>query len=259
MSFLRDEILAFLAAVTFFTRIPVPGLAHSAERLNRAARYFPLVGWIVGGAGALAWLAAGRFWPEPLPVVLSTIVTILLTGAFHEDGWADFVDGFGGGTSRERVLEIMKDSRIGTFGAVALVAMLATKVLALASLSPSILPWALLAGHASSRFAATVFLRTHSYVREDLLSKSKPLATALSTPGLLLAAVFGLLPSWPLGIAVLPALAASALAAGWIGRMMAKRLGGYTGDCLGAAQQCAETAFYLGLSASAGFSLPAGP
>ena len=121
----------------FFTRIPVPAsLPYSSQLLNQALRFFPLVGMLVGilGAGVL-WLALLVF-PPPLALLVSMGATILITGAFHEDGFADFCDGYGGGMSAERILEIMKDSRLGTYGTIGLLAMLAAKYTALVSLTP---------------------------------------------------------------------------------------------------------------------------
>src|SRR5688572_13760592 len=107
-----------LAAVTFLTRIPVPGPAFSDDRLAHSARYFPLVGALVGGVGGLAVLLLAHLFPAPLCIALSMALTLLLTGAIHEDGWADTCDGFGGGRTPEDILRIMQDSRVGAFGAI---------------------------------------------------------------------------------------------------------------------------------------------
>jgi adenosylcobinamide-GDP ribazoletransferase len=249
---MRRELDYFLGAVRFFTRLPVPGwVGHSAEALNHSARYFPAVGLLVGGIGALVYVAALQFWPQPVAVLLSMAATIYVTGAFHEDGLADAVDGLGGGWDKLRILEIMKDSRVGSFGVVALWLGLTGKFALLAALDPALVPWALLAGHALSRFCSTVLLATMDYVREDLQSRAKPLATRLSPPAFAVAAAFaaaGLLPLSPdkaLAGCLLAALATFCLAV-----KFRRWLGGYTGDCLGAVQQVAEIAFYLGLLAS---------
>lgn len=177
--------------------------------------------------------------------------TIYATGAFHEDGLADMVDGLGGGWDKSRILEIMKDSRVGSYGVVAMVFALLEKFLLLTALDATLVPFALLAGHALSRFCLTALLATMDYVREDLLAKAKPLATRLS-PGVLL---FSLLFVMPV-LALLPLPNASAgcglaaLATLWLAAKFRRWLGGYTGDCLGATQQVSEIAFYLGLLAS---------
>ncbi|NTV09726.1 MAG: adenosylcobinamide-GDP ribazoletransferase [Zoogloea sp.] len=256
---LRRELELFFTALGFFTRLPVPSwVPWSPERLNNAARYFPLVGWVVAAIGALVYLAAAQLLPPTLAVVLSMAATIRATGAFHEDGWADTFDGFGGGWDKLQVLTIMKDSRIGSYGAIALVLMLLAKALALVEIGaeddwPVVI--ALLVAHPLSRFASTSLIATMDYVREDELSKSKPLARRLAAPELALAALFGLAPLmlltpyealWVLGAVVLATLYAA--------HSFRRRIGGYTGDCLGAAQQGSELACYLGLLAAWSFT-----
>jgi len=248
---IRQEVEAFLGAVRFFTRLPVPAwVGHSTEGLNRSARYFPAVGLLVGGLAALVYLGAACLWPKPVAVLLSMAATIYATGAFHEDGLSDATDGLGGGWDKLRILEIMKDSRVGSYGVVALVLALLGKFVLLCELPAAWLPWALLGGHALSRFASTTLLFAMDYVREDLQSKAKPLATRLSFGALLVAGGFA-----TLGLLGLPWQAAlqgvglAALATFWLARLFRRWLGGYTGDCLGATQQVAELAFYLGLLA----------
>jgi len=248
---LRRELEYFFGAVRFFTRLPVPAwVGHSSEALNRSARYFPAVGLLIGGIGALVYLAAALLWPQPVAVLLSMAATIYVTGAFHEDGLADTVDGLGGGWDKLCILEIMKDSRVGSYGVVAMVLALLGKFTLLAALDGALIPFALLAGHALSRFCSTVLLATMDYVREDLLSKARPLATRLSTGEMLVAAFFVLaaLALLPLEKAITGCLLA-ALATVWLAAKFERWLGGYTGDCLGATQQVSEIAFYLGLLA----------
>jgi adenosylcobinamide-GDP ribazoletransferase len=251
---LRRELEYFLGAIRFFTRLPVPGwVGHSAEALNHSARYFPAVGLLVGGIGALVYLVAALLWPQPVAVLLSMAATIYATGAFHEDGLSDTVDGLGGGWEKLRILEIMKDSRVGSYGVVAMVLALLGKFTLLNALDSALIPFTLLAGHAVSRFCSTVLLATMDYVREDLLSKAKPLATRLS-PGAMLFALSFVIGS----LALLPSEKALvgcvlvALATFWLARKCQHWLGGYTGDCLGATQQLSEIAFYLGVLASWG-------
>jgi adenosylcobinamide-GDP ribazoletransferase len=248
---LRRELEYFLGAIRFFTRLPVPAwVGHSAEALNCSARYFPAVGLIIGGIGALIYLAALQLWPQPVAVLLAMAATIYATGAFHEDGLSDAADGLGGGWDKLRILEIMKDSRVGSYGVVALWLGLTGKFVLLTMLDPLLVPWALIAGHAVSRYASTLLLATMDYVREDLQSKAKPLATRLSPGALAVATAFaglGLLPlPWPQALA---GCLLAALATLWLAAKFRRWLGGYTGDCLGAVQQVAEIAFYLGLLA----------
>src|ERR1044072_888690 len=149
------EIRLLLTAVQYFTRIRVPAwVGHAQEQLAGAVRYFPVVGLVVGASGAATvWLAA-HVLPAPLPAILATVVTVLMTGAIHEDGLADTCDGLGGGATRERALEIMKDPRVGAFGAIGLILTLLLKISALSSMTPWTAMTALCAAHAFSRFCA---------------------------------------------------------------------------------------------------------
>ena len=248
---IRRELEYFFGAVRFFKRLPVPAwVGHSSEALNCSARYFPAVGLLVGAIGALVFLAAALFWPQPVAVLLSMAATIYATGAFHEDGLANTADGLGGGWEKLRILEIMKDSRVGSYGAVAMTLALLGKFMLLNSMDAALVPYALLAGHALSRFCSTVLLATMTYVREDLLSRAKPLATRLSTDEILIALLFALLALalLPLEKAIVGCLPA-AISTWWLAAKFKRWLGGYTGDCLGATQQVSELAFYLGLLA----------
>jgi adenosylcobinamide-GDP ribazoletransferase len=247
MSFLRRELEYFFGAVRFFTRLPVPAwVGHSAEMLNHSARYFTLLGLIVGLIGALVFALTSFFFPKTLAVLLAMAATILVTGAFHEDGWADMVDGFGGGWTRERTLEIMKDSRIGSYGAIALVLLLLAKFMALVELDMLLVAPALIAGHALSRLCATSVMHFLDYARDE--GKAKPLATRISLGELAVAGFFGLIALVLLPpLSVITGVLLAAAATAWLTRKFHHRLGGYTGDCLGATQQLAEVAFYLGL------------
>jgi adenosylcobinamide-GDP ribazoletransferase len=247
------ELEVFFAALRFFTRLPVPAwVGHSQQQLDQSARYLPLVGVIVGGIGALVTAAAAWALPPSLSILAGMTATLLVTGAFHEDGFADTVDGFGSAGDKGRVLEIMKDSRIGSFGAIAIALMLLAKFNALAQIEVSggrvLLVPALIAGHAVSRLAATTLIAALDYVREDESAKSRPLTRRLSAGELGLAALFGLAPCALLegsmvAVAVGLTAAVTVVAAGYF----VHRIGGYTGDCLGATQQVAELAFYVGL------------
>lgn len=239
-----NELARFCAAVGLLTRIPVPmGTNHPPP--GDAARYFPLVGILVGGAGALATFAAASLLPFPVAVLLGMAATLLATGAFHEDGFADACDGFGGGRDRARVLAIMKDSRLGSYGTLGIAMLLLTKWQSLAALG-TLAYAALPAGHALSRLAPVMLMRRLAYVRDPHTTRTGPLAPA-GPASLAVALLFGLAPLLPLGRAALPGLLLATLAAALAARLFAVRLGGYTGDCLGAAQQAVEVAFYLGL------------
>ena len=234
--------IELLGAVGFFTRIPVSSQAlHS--NLNHSAKFFPLVGLLVGGLSAIVlWLAMAVF-PVRVAIVLSMIASVLLTGAFHEDGLADSVDGFGGGYDKEAVLRIMHDSRIGSFGAIALVLSLGLKLELLAGLPEELLPWLVIAAHMASRFFAVSYLASLDYVRME--GKAKPLATRLTGPSLVFAGFCGLAPLLLLNVRLGLMCMGLLLLTRWLlGRYFVRRIGGYTGDCLGFAQQVFELVVY---------------
>ena len=245
---LQHEAVAFLAAVRFFTRIPIPDrIPHSAENLNHAARYFPAVGLLVGAVSAIAFFLAALVLPTSVAVLIAMVSSIYLTGAFHEDGLSDMTDGLGGGWEKMRILEIMKDSRVGSYGVIAITMALLSKFVLLDNFDSLWVPILLIAAHAFSRYCAVLIMAGLPYVREDALSKSKPLATKLSKNALWVASAFGLLPLLLLPApAALMSVVAGLIATIWLGRKLQKWLGGYTGDCLGATQQLSELAFYLG-------------
>ncbi len=242
------ELQRFLAALMFFSRIPCPATWQGSpdRALRHAGRYFPLVGWLVGAISAgVIWLSL-RVFPTPVAVLLGMGTAMLLTGAMHEDAFADSCDGFGGGWTREQTLHIMQDSRIGAYGAVGLMMLLALKFTALISLHPDRLLLAWVAGHAISRLIAISFLRTHTYARLEGTGKSHAVAQRISLSDLAVAAVFGLLPLVLLPARqALPALTTLMVIRLLAGRYLTRRLGGYTGDCLGAVQQLCEVLFYL--------------
>ena len=250
---IRREFEYFFAALRFFTRLQVPAwVGHSQDQLDHAARYFPLVGIIVGAMGAGVTLATAMVLPLSLAILLGMAATILATGAFHEDGFSDSCDGFGGGWEKLQVLTIMKDSRVGSYGAVGVTMMLLAKFSALSELGAkhpaATFAVALVAAHAVSRLASTVLICVLDYVREDETSKSKPLAKKMGWGELTVAVTLGLAPCALLPLPqVLVALTLVALATVLAACYFVRRIGGYTGDCLGATQQVTELAFYLGL------------
>ena len=248
---MKQQINLILTAVMFYTRIPVPQtLEYSSERLNRATRYLTLIGVLVGGIGAAIFYGLDYLLPKELAVFLSMLATILLTGAFHEDGFADFCDGFGGGYTREKILNIMKDSRIGTYGSVGLIGMLGAKFLALQAIPAYLIPLSLIAGHAFSRLMPVLVIFTSWYSREDELSKAKPIGKRGKNSDLVIAAFVGIVPmaflSWKLMLVVIPT---ALLFSFFFKKYTERKIGGYTGDCLGALQQIIEVLFYLCLLA----------
>jgi adenosylcobinamide-GDP ribazoletransferase len=261
---MKHELRLFFIALQFLTRVPVPAwVGWKAEWLHASARHFPGVGLLVGGFGALVMWGAAHLWPAPVAVLLAMAATVCMTGAFHEDGLADTCDGLGGAVSRERSLAIMKDSRIGTYGACGLLLMLALKASALHGLAVRDLTAVLLAlplAHALSRAVPVALLVWLPYAGDAEHAKAKPMAQQVPAHGLLVAlgwCVLATAGALVLGLRerdVLVAVVAAAATALCMARWLRARLGGYTGDTLGAAQQGAEVAVYLALLAS--LSLP---
>ena len=244
-----------LLAISFLTRLPMQLRFNvTGAHLNQASRYFALVGLLLGGLLALSYGVFQLLLPASISVLLMMAVGLLLTGAFHEDGWADVWDGFGGGWQVSQKLAIMKDSRLGTYGAAALFIMLLVKFQSLLFLSESLITVlsAIVIGQCVSRVVATSLIMGMEYVSEDATSKVKPLAMHLSVTSLvtLLVTAATLLVSliavgvllWQtvfILVAVLLILRVILI------RWFKQQLGGYTGDCLGAAQQLSEIAIYL--------------
>jgi adenosylcobinamide-GDP ribazoletransferase len=255
---LKKQWQLFLVALQFFTRFPVPEIRDfSNDMLNASARYFPLVGMVVGIISALAlWLSAQVF-PMSIAALMAIVVSILATGAFHEDGLADTFDALGGAVPRERALVIMKDSRIGTYGAVALLLSQLLRWQALVILPLDIALIVLIASHAAARAGAVSLMASLIYVRDTDDSKSKPIAQDLSFGNLLFALLFGVLPALVFSIMYFPAvwmLMASGLLAIILIRFYCtywfkKRIGGYTGDTLGCCEQLGEIGFLLAAAA----------
>lgn len=262
MSWLRH----YLLALQFFTRVPVTGrvadwVGFSPAMLRASAAHFPGIGLLVGLlAAGVAWLLLATLPPvgfAPLvTAAFATISTVLATGALHEDGLADTADGLGGSADRLRALAIMKDSRTGAFGALALGLALLAKVALLALLGAAdvrALCAALVLAHVLSRAWPLVVMRVLPYVGEADGSKAKPMAEAVSSGALAVAAawtgaVLGAI-AWLQGVPfVLAPLLLSALALAALWRLFARRLQGFTGDCLGATQQVCEIACYLGIA-----------
>jgi len=250
------QVRLFFIALQFFTRLPIPAwVGFDAAWLQHASRYFPLVGLVVAGAASAVYAAAACLFVPLVAAVLSTAAGIYLTGAFHEDGFADTCDGFGGGMTRERVMDIMKDSRIGTYGAVGMGLIVALKCALLASMPFAGAIAALFVAHPLSRLAAVSLIWRLEYARSE--GKAKPMAQEMTSLEFGIASACALLPAaiaGALGFASWLAIGAgvlgAALAALWLGAKFTRRIGGYTGDCLGAVQQVSEVVIYLALAAA---------
>ena len=246
---MKREIRVFFTALMFFTRIPCPNwVDHSEEYLNKASKYFPVVGIIVGAASAFIFWLSQLVFPAEIAVIFSIVASILVTGAFHEDGFADVCDGFGGGWTREKILLIMKDSRLGTFGVIGLGLILLLKWSVLKYFPINTIMITLVSGHAISRLNAVSLIFTDEYARDDDSSKSKPLATKMSSGEFVFAILFGIAPLVLFtNIYVLLTLGPLLFVRWYFSRYFKKWIGGYTGDCLGAVQQVSEVVFYLSL------------
>lgn len=270
----QEELRAFALAVHFLTRLPAPAEeAYSPQRLAASVRHYPLVGALVGA------FCAGIFWLADIALsgsvalLLAVAAGLALTGAMHEDGLADTFDGIGAGAhqnagnstdeevgnrsdlQRSRMLEVMRDSRLGAFGATALVMALAIKVTTLASLPPLAVCVALIVGYGLSRLSCIVLMQTSTYVRKAGIAT--PMAgrfgflswlTVLTTAAVLLVGLFLLLGPLAASLALAGLIAGHTL----MRLSFERQLGGYTGDTLGAVQQASEIGLYLGVAASTG-------
>jgi len=260
---MKKELRIFYTAMMFLTRLPVPRFTdHSPEYLERSVKYFPLIGWIVSAISGITFLLFNRYISEDIAIAASIIAGIFTTGAFHEDGFADVCDAFGGGWTKEKILMIMKDSRLGSYGVIGMMAILLCKFILLKEL-PKFTPdlqhpsgniffnyryflLTLIAAHSVSRLMPVLVMRFYDYVSDPEGSKSKPVATRKPGIGaLLVTSIPALLPfafmSWQFLLAIIPVIYAAFSFANYF----KKWIGGYTGDCLGAIQQVSELCFYL--------------
>jgi len=248
MSLIRNQYELFLIAVGFLTRIPIPKKTDfSEQKLNHASRYFPAVGWLVGIFTAGLFSTFEIAFSKTIAVIFSLLFAILLTGAFHEDGLIDTADGLGGGWSKDQKLEIMKDSRIGTYGAIAIWFSLSLRLIFLTEIDNTFL--AFLIAHPLSRSTATGFLYFSSYVRSDNTSKAKPLAQKQNKMDFLVSQTTGISTLILINshaLLLLGSLIAFGIFWGWF---LKKQLGGFTGDTLGATQQLSEILIYIIISA----------
>ncbi|MFB9077098.1 adenosylcobinamide-GDP ribazoletransferase [Flavobacterium procerum] len=253
---MKKELHIFFTCLMFYTRIPcLKNITHNPDYLNKATRYFPFIGWIVGSISFFAFYISSLFLSTETAVILAIIASVLTTGAFHEDGFADVCDGFGGGWTKEKILMIMKDSAIGAYGAIGLVLLFLLKF---KLLGESVLVFErndllqlfllFVTAHSLSRLAAISIIFTHEYSRQDASSKSKPIAKQFTWKEVFGAFFFGLLPLLFFGyfnILLLWLIVPIFITRYFLARYFQKWIDGYTGDCLGATQQVCEAVFYL--------------
>lgn len=253
---MRRELHLFFTAIMFYTRIPVPQwVEYDADNLSAATRYFPLVGYIVTIVSWSVYIVCRYIFSVEISVIMSTLAGVWLTGAFHEDGLADVCDGFGGGWTKEKILSIMKDSRVGTYGVVGLIFILSLKFFSLVQLSvfdSLYFGLVLLVAHSLSRVSAVFIIYSSVYAREDADSKAKPVAQKLSTGILAVATLGAIIPLASLMyinvfflLIIIPVISVTV----YLRWYFNKWIGGYTGDCLGATQQLSEVVIYLSVVA----------
>jgi len=238
---MKRELHYFIVSLTFFTRLPVPFFASfEVDDLNKSTKYFTFSGAVIGLCVGAFYLLLSQFFSLQISVALSMAFSVLLTGAFHEDGFADMCDAFGGGYTHEKKLEIMKDSRLGTYGTTGLIFIYGLKFLFLTSINYSLF-YIFFMAHTLSRLIPLLIMKYLPYVADKDKSKSKPMATRVRNAYLcvaLLPCIFFLL---KLPLLYVPLL----FGFGVSYHLFKKHLNGYTGDCLGASQQMTELSLYL--------------
>ena len=237
----------FLSAVQFLTRVPVPSPPYEADSLARATRFFPLVGAMVGGSAAIFHLLLAQHLNRSASAFLVLLYTVIITGGLHEDGLADAADGFGGGTSREKILLILRDSRIGTYGGMALILSVAGRWMLIASLPLALVPQYLIAANMLSRWTTLPLSYYLPSARTEAGDGQGSRIARLTSPAALIGAtIFSFAAASALlrGRFLAPVLS-TILIALVTGAYYKRRIGGVTGDCFGATIQLAEIAVYL--------------
>ena len=234
-----------LAAFIFFTRLPFWRLKEvPSECFKHVVPYWPWVGWLTGGLMAIVLGLGSQVMPVSLAWILAIVTRLLVTGALHEDGLADFFDGFGGGTTRERTLTIMKDSHIGTYGVIGLIVYFLL-MLELRHLPVPVLCTLVVCGDCWGKLCASQLINFLPYARKEEESKAKVIYNRMSGKELFFCIAGGVLPLLLLPSYLWVALIAPCLVLAFLIRMMKRRLQGYTGDCCGATFLMCEMAFYL--------------
>lgn len=239
-----------IAALIFFTRLPFWRLHQPPkEAYATVVEHWPLVGWLTGGMMAATLFGACHILPFPVAVLIAVVVRLLVTGALHEDGLADFFDGFGGGTDRQRILTIMKDSHIGTYGVIALIFYFLLLWGILISLPPMTAMFAILAADPLAKMFSSQIVNFMPYARQEEEAKNKTIYRPISMGATVSLAVQGLLPSLPIilftDVAWWLAVLAPILTVAFLFLFIWRKLRGYTGDCCGAVCLLSELSFYL--------------
>lgn len=250
MNFIQRAPADLLAAIQFLTRLPVPSPAYRRDALSRSLPYFAFVGLMLGAVAAAVDLLLRPHLPLPLPAVFTVAFLVLITGCLHEDGLADAADAFGGGWNREQILSILKDSRIGSYGAAALALSLLARVALLAVMPTERITGCLIAAHVLCRWTTLPlsFFLSSARTAEDLAGQGQGARLArLTTRGTL---IFSTIVSFALAILALRLRAVAAIAGAVLltfstGVYYKRRIGGVTGDCFGATNQITEICVYV--------------
>ncbi len=246
-----DKLVENLAlTLAFFSRIPLPSrlsdqIGHKAN-LGQAAAFFPIVGFLIAIPSALVWFIASLYLPATIAAGLALGCGLLITGGLHEDGFADCADGLGATPDRDRALEIMRDSNIGTYGSLALILSIGLRWTALATLDPLNGVLALLICNSGSRFVMTIAMQISQYARENGLGKqANNMPQSSFVQAILIAFILAIICGWLWGSI---ALILACLTAWLFLKRLEHRLGGYTGDGLGAMEQIAEITILITLA-----------
>lgn len=239
------------AALVFFTRLPfwrLKAFNVPVVYYKQVINYWPVAGWLTAAVMAGVLWSAAQILPYSIAVILAILSRLLVTGALHEDGLADFFDGFGGGNTRERTLEIMKDSHIGTYGVVSLIFYFSILYLLLSNLSLEMACLVILSADPLCKFIASLITLFLPYARNEETSKSKVVYNKMSAKTGIISIVFGFLPFiLLLKIDFLPAIIFPIFVFAGLIFLMKKKIEGYTGDCCGATFLMCELSFYLGI------------
>lgn len=239
------------AALTFFTRLPFWRLHQPPkECYQTVVEHWPLAGWITGGAMAATLYFGSWYLPYTMAVLLAIVVRLLITGALHEDGLADFIDGFGGGgNDRERILAIMKDSHIGTYGVIGLIFYELLLATALLSMSPTMAALTILAADPYAKMVTSQLIIMMPYARSAEEAKNKTVYRKINWQAGVSLAVQGLLPMvayiWYTGIRWDLIIFIPALVMYFLYLLIWRKIHGYTGDCCGAVCLMVELSIYL--------------
>lgn len=238
-----------LAALIFFTRLPFWRLGEvPAACYKNVVRYWPYVGWLTGGIMAGVFLCASCVLPKVCAVILALTARLLVTGALHEDGFADFVDGFGGGTNRSRILEIMKDSHIGTYGVIGLIVYYILFTGIASSLPIRVAAGAFVACDAWSKYAASNIVNFLPYARKEEEAKNHTIYNRTGFWAGVSGCIGGALPLLLLPVDYIVAAVVPLIVAPLLFMLMKHKIQGYTGDCCGATFIVCELGMWLGIA-----------